>query len=235
MKKLLDSKNRPIKDVIVYTGIIPKGMSTDEFHSRNNSRFPEGYYVSLENFYSDIPTNNDHVITFPSGAARYTNGNYRGMQFLKDKKSKRWVWLHYIDKDRLERFKYINNGRIDIELVEEILTMNSFERKYTYFYNTSSKETIVTSLWYNVCRNVMVKIETDGFMKVMVKLYDPTGILKPSFLFNKSVFSSKSWTRKRGIDIRKMVKPSFNSRFNKHQLDYIEKDVKHKFADMGIF
>lgn len=235
MRKLVDSKNRPLQDVMVYTGVVPSGLSTEEFHRRNNSKFPDGYYISVENFFSDIPTNSDKIITFPSKASKYTNGNYKGMQFLKDKKSGRWVWFHYVDKSRLERFKFINNGKIDIELVEEILKLNSFNKKYTYFYNTPEKETIVTSLWYNVCRNVIVKVETDGFMKVMVKLYDPTGILKPSLLFNKSVFSSKNWTRKRGIDIRKMVKPSFNSRFNKHQLDYIEKDVKSKFTEMGIF
>lgn len=220
-KKILDKRNRRLDDVFVYTGIVDKDISEEEFRKKNKTFPNNGYYISCESFFQNTPPDGKFV-TFNPECSSFINKRYKGAQFLR--KGGVTEWLYVIENFKLNGFHYILNGRIEYPLVEKMLDHNGYtEMIYSYTYN-NREETMVCNLYYNKSRNVILKIETNTFLTVMCKLYCPNGILPSNLIFKpKPSFLSKDWLHN-GLDVRKMVKPS-GIKMNKNQLNYIEKQV----------
>ena len=223
MRKVVDQKGRPVKFVYAYTGIVPNGMSKEEFRMQHGTKFPRnGYYMSITNLFYNVPVGNEEVMTFQPGAATTINSKYRGMQFLE--KGGKIAWVYFIDINKLKKFTYILGGKMDSEIALKIAELHGYDREiYRYMYDTKGT-TMENILLYNHMRNTIMKLETDGFMKVFIKAYSPIGIMYPTTILSKTPsYLDKGWINQK-INIRKMVKPSF-IRYNKNQLDYVERQV----------
>lgn len=228
LKKIVDQKGRAVNTSFVYTGIVPKGMSREDFR-KENIKFPKGgFYLSTETFFTNTPPDTEGYVTFKPTAAKQLNAAYHGMQFIN--KGKTIVWLYFIEIEKLKSFNYIMGGRIDYELVRRMLEAKGYDTLlYSYAYNTK-EETMQVDFYYDKTRNVILKIETNMLTKGLVKLYSPTGILPAKLIFSRDSFLSKGWIGEK-INIRKMVKPSL-VKYNKNQLDWLENELVEIVRDL---
>lgn len=224
LKKIVDRKGRPVDTSFIYTGIVPKGMSKEEFR-KQNVKFPKGgFYLSTETFFTNTPPDTEGYVTFKPTAAKQLNVAYHGMQFIN--KGDKTIWMYFIEMAKLKNFNYIMGGRIDYALVKRMLKMKGYDvLLYSYAYN-SKEETMQVDFYYNSERNVIIKIETNTLTRGLVKLYSPTGILPAKLIFSKNSFLPKGWIGEK-VNLRKLVKPSL-IRYNKNQLDWLE----HEFVEV---
>ena len=227
--KIVDCKGRSVDKVIVYTGIVPKGVDKAVFKKKNTVRFPKGgFYLSTDTFFSNVPPDAEGYVTFKPQAAKSINIGYRGMQFIE--KGDVTAWMHFIEIEKVRKFNYIMGGRIDFELVQIILKHRGYDKLlYSYAYRNGD-DTLEARFYYNKSRNVILKIETNMGTKGIVKLYCPKGILPPKLIFGNQSYLSRGWIGS-SVDIRKMVKPSIN-KYNKNQLDYLEKEMVEIVRDL---
>lgn len=224
LKKIVDRKGRPVDTSFIYTGIIPKGISKEEFR-KQNVKFPKGgFYLSTETFFTNTPPDTEGYVTFKPTAAKQFNVAYHGMQFMN--KGDKTIWMYFIEMAKLKNFNYIMGGRIDYTLVKHMLKMKGYDvLLYSYAYNCK-EETMQVDFYYNSERNVIIKIETNTLTRGLVKLYSPTGILPAKLIFSKNSFLPKGWIGEK-VNLRKLVKPSL-IRCNKNQLDWLE----HEFVEV---
>ena len=222
MKKILDKKGRKMDDVIIYTGLVPDGVNEEEWRKKNKTFPKNGYYLSPESLFRNVPPDGDFMTFHPKDSISL-NIKYRGAQFLR--KDNKLQWLYFVDKTKLKKFNYIISGHIEYSLVDYMVRINGYTDKiYSYAY-INDNETMTCNFYYNPNRNVILKLETNEFLNVIAKLYCPKGILPSNLIFKLTpTFLIKDWLYDSKINVRKMVKPT-GMKMNKNQLDYVEKSV----------
>lgn len=203
MEPILDSRERVISGVFVYTGIIPNTMSKESFRKEYEHEYPKnGYYMTLSNFYSDKKLR-EGLYGLNVRNARRTNAAYRGMQFLLNGKTGDIYWFYYLPFARLSKFKYIKPC-MDYEILENVILRKGFYMRWSNKYFSESGEDRNVILFYNPLRNLVLKVDTNFLMSNRLKLFSPVGEQSPDFIFKKKSMQKYQW---RKISVKKAVKP----------------------------
>lgn len=196
MEAVLDCKDREINYVYVYTGILSETETEESFRKENNIGYVKGgYYISLENFYSNKEVPEDKkFLTFPVEVSKLTNAAYRGAQFLTDSKTGKTAWLYYVNMHRLDQFTHFKET-IDYDLIMHTTKSKGYEEIFSDTYDTEEDETMTIKLLYSKSKNYIAVLTTDLFMNNTIRVYSPKGMQSTKLLFSKNVVrNTEMWT-----------------------------------------
>lgn len=198
----LDEKGRIISGVFIYTGFLSKGMTPKKFVKTHNIGYVQGgHYVTVEKFFGDCPIaekKKDRLASFDRSKSKLTNAAYRGPQFIKDEESGRMVYLYYISLHRMDQFSHIKNT-LDSDLVFHLLKRRGFEEIYSgkRFLEKSDTDSdnYTIYLYYHKIRNILVKVDTDGFVGTYTNAYTPIAEYPTKIIFTKANMTGLEWDR----------------------------------------